>query len=374
MTTSITLNAHLLSAQAGYRTAGIHGYIYHLLTHLPAAAPADWRLTALVGARNAHTFDGMAMRRAALDTESPLRRIVWEQALQPFALTDSALYHALAFVAPLALPAPMVTTVYDLSFLHYPQALTAARRVYLRLFTGLTCRRARRVLAISHYTADDVARSLGVPRAQIDVAACGYDAQVFQPLPSEQVADFKQRMGLPARFWLFIGTLEPRKNLTTLIHAYAALPPHQRLPLVIGGGKGWLYDDIFAAVEQHQLGDAVRFIGFVSHEALPFWYNSAEAFLYPSIYEGFGLPVLEAMACGTPTVVADASSLPEVVGMAGLRVPPLDQTAWTDALQRVYHDAAWREQARLQGLSEAQRYSWAETARQTVASYQRALG
>jgi glycosyltransferase involved in cell wall biosynthesis len=372
--THIGLNAHLLSGRAGYRSAGIHGYIYHTLANLHAEAPEDWRFTVMVGAGNAMQFDGLTMRRAGFDTESPPRRILWEQAIQPWGLGEFDLYHALAFVSPLILRPPSVVTVYDLSFLHYPQVLSASRRLYLRLFTALSCRRARRVIAISHSTAQDLTASLGIPAEKIDVAAPGYDTGVYKPLPPEQVVAFKQKHDLPERFWLFLGTLEPRKNLTTLIEAYAALPKNERLPLILAGGKGWLYDEIFAAVDRYNLVNEVLFPGYIPVEELAFWYNSAEVFLYPSVFEGFGLPVLEAMACGTPVMIADASSLPEVAGEAGMRLPPHDVPSWTKALRRAYQDSDWRAEARRRGLIEAGRYRWSQTARATVESYQKALG
>ena len=368
----IGLNAHLLSAQAGYRTAGIHGYIDGLLCHLPAAVPDDWRLTAFVGAANRTQIKGVEMRRSRFDTEAPLRRILWEQAIQPFALGGIDLYHALAFVAPLALSKPSVVTIYDLSFIHYPERLPAARRLYLRLLTGLTCRRARRVIAISQSTARDMTATLGIPAEKIDVAAPGYDPALFHPLPDEQIAAFRAAKHLPERFWLFVGTLEPRKNLPVMLEAYAKLknPP----ALVIGGGTGWDTAPIFETVARHGLENAVQFVGFLPPDELPIWYNCAEAFVYPSVFEGFGLPVLEALACGTPVIVSDASSLPEVAGNAGMLVPPQDVAAWTDALRRAQDDDAWRKTAREQGFSEAARYSWLQTAQQTAAVYRKALG
>ena len=141
----IGLNAHLLSGRAGYRSAGIHGYIHNLLRHLPAGAPGGWQFEALVGAGNAASFPGVQIRHAAMDTDSPVRRIFWEQALQPWQLRDYELYHALAFAAPLILPTPMVVTVYDLSFLRYPAGLSAARRLYLRAMTTRLPVRARGV-------------------------------------------------------------------------------------------------------------------------------------------------------------------------------------------------------------------------------------
>lgn len=370
----IGLNAHLLSGQAGYRSAGIHGYIYHTLSRLHAHLPQDWRVSVMVGGGSPHTFPALTMRRAPFSTEAPLKRIVWEQTIQPFALRRFDLYHAMTFVSPLALYRPSVVTVYDLSFIHYPQVLSTARRAYLRAFTALSCRRARRVIAISHSTAQDVHRTLGIPMSRIDVAAAGYDNERFRPLPPETVEAFRAENGLPPRFWLFIGTLEPRKNLTTLLDAYAALHPDERLPLVLAGAKGWDYAPILERIARYRLADAVRLTGFVAGEQLPLWYNSAETFVYPSIYEGFGLPVLEAMACGTPTIIASASSLPEVGGEAALTVPPQDSDAWREALRTAYHSATWREEASQRGLTQAARFSWDHTAQATVACYQKALG
>ncbi len=369
----IGLNAHLLSGRAGYRSAGIHGYIDGLLRHLPAELPDDWQLTAMVGAANSVQYDGIAMRRSRIDTESPPKRIVWEQVAQPLQLGAFDLYHALAFVAPLWLRTPMVVTIYDLSFVHYPQRLPLTRRLYLRWLTALTCHRARRVIAISESTAQDLTATFNIPAEKIDVAAPGYDASVFKPLPADTIAVFRQQHDLPECFWLFLGTLEPRKNLPTLLEAYAQLPQSQRLPLVLAGGKGWQYDAIFAAVERHRLSDEIVLPGYIPAGDLPLWYNSAEVFIYPSVFEGFGLPVLEAMACGTPVIVADTSSLPEVVGEAGMRVPPHDVAAWHGALARAMTDATWRQQASEDGISRAARYNWQTTAQQTVKSYSLAM-
>jgi glycosyltransferase involved in cell wall biosynthesis len=375
----IALNAHLLSRSAGYRTAGIHGYIDGLLRALPAALPSNWRLTAFVGGLNPAQYDGMTMRRAALfgrpfDTESPLRRIVWEQAIQPWELGGFDLHHALAFAAPLWLRQPCAVTIYDLSFIHHPGRLPAARRLYLRLMTAVTCRWARAVFAISESTARDVVATLRIAPEKVHVIAPGIDRRVFRPLDADSVRAFRAANGLPERFWLFIGTLEPRKNLPMLLQAYAALPESKRLPLILGGGRGWDYDPIFAAVERHRLAEWVRFPGFIPPDDLPFWYNGAEVFVYPSIFEGFGLPVLEAMACGTPVIVSEASSLPEVAGDTGMLVPPEDVGAWTAALARAADDAEWRRAARERGIERAARFTWAAAAQRTAAVYRSILG
>lgn len=370
----IALNAHLLSSEPGYRSAGIHGYIDGVLRHLHAAADEPWQFTAFVGAKNQRVYDGITLQRARFDTESPIRRIAWEQAVQPIALARGGfdLAHGMAFISPLISPAiPSVVTVYDLSFIHYPERLSAARRLYLRWLTPLSIRRAQRVIAISHSTADDLVATLNVPRDQIIVAAPGYDPARFSPASADKIAAFRRANHLPDRFWLFVGTLEPRKNLVTLIEAYARL--RERPPLIIGGGKGWDYEPIFAAVEKYGLQESVQFVGFIPTEALRLWYNCADVFVYPSVFEGFGLPVLEAMACGTPVIISAASSLPEVAGAAGMTVAPHDVEAWHAALIRARDDSDWHSAARMQGLIEAGRYSWHETARQTLAAYHQAL-
>ncbi len=371
----IALNAHLLSGKPGYRSAGIHGVIDGLLRHLNSAAPEDWQFTAFINPAVEASFPRVALRRAGLDTTSPVRRIAWEQVIQPFSLMNGGfdLVHSMAFVSPLILTLPSVVTVYDLSFRHYPERLSTMRRLYLQWMTPLSVKRARRVIAISRSTARDLTATLGTPADKIDTAVLGFDRDVFRPAAPDVIRAFKMQNGLPDRFWLFVGTLEPRKNLVTLIEAYAALPPNARPKLVIGGGKGWDTDPIFAAVERLKLADDVLFPGFIPADQLALWYNSAEAFVYPSVFEGFGLPVLEAMACGTPVIVSDASSLPEIAEGAGMLIPPHDPSAWTAALAQAMQDDGWRRDARERGQEKAQRFTWNEHARVTVESYRQAL-
>ncbi len=367
----VGINAHLLSGQSGFRSAGIHGYLWHTLSQMADEAPPDWRFTVMCGRDSAADFTGLQLRRSQMDTRNPLRRILWEQLAQPFQTGPFDLLHATAFVGPLLGMKPMVVTVYDLSFLRFPQLLSPARRRYLQLLTRHSCHRARRVIAISQSTACDLADLLDVPPERIDIALPGVDVDRFRPLKQAAIDCFRQRKGLPERFWLFIGTLEPRKNLLTLLGAYASLPA--RLPLVIAGGQGWDYAETYATVERLGLSDEVHFPGFLPADELALWYNCAEVFVYPSLYEGFGMPVLEAMACGTPVIVADASSLPEVAGVDGTCLPPMDVDAWADALQHSLLSENWRDQERRRGLQRAGDFSWRATAGRTIRSYACAL-
>jgi len=191
-------------------------------------------------------------------------------------------------------------------------------------------------------------------------------------MDASQVAAFRAKQGIGDQFILFVGTLEPRKNVVRLIEAYAQLPKG-RPPLMLIGGRGWLYDEIFARVEALDLSQEVHFVGYVPAEELPWWYNAATLFVYPSLYEGFGLPPLEAMACGTPVVTSTASSLPEVVGRAGLAVDPDDTGELAEAMDKVLSDRPLQEELGARGITQARAFSWQATAAGTVASYRKAM-
>jgi glycosyltransferase involved in cell wall biosynthesis len=265
----------------------------------------------------------------------------------------------------------MVVTVHDLSFLFYPQGFRTLNRSYLRTFTRTSVRRARRVIAVSESTKQDLMRCYGLAEDRVDVVHNGVDAS-FRPMPTDQVEAFRAKRGLPERFILHVGTLEPRKNAVRLVEAFARLP-QTRPPLMLIGGKGWLYDEVFARVEALNLNSEVHFVGYVPAEDLAWWYNAADLFVYPSLYEGFGLPPLEAMACGTPVITSTSSSLPEVVGQAGQLVDPTDIQALAMAMERALADAELREEMQAAGLLQARRFSWRETAEGTANSYRRAL-
>jgi glycosyltransferase involved in cell wall biosynthesis len=368
----IGVNAHLLSLAESYRSAGINWYIYNLLHHLPGVAP-EIGYTVFLSERRYIAAPGVQLQISHLPTARPAARILWEQALQPWALHRAKvdLLHSPAFVGPLASACPFVVTIHDLSFLFFPQGFRTLNRSYLRIFTRISVSRARRVIAVSESTKRDLVQHYGLPPARIDVVHNGVDGS-FEPLPADQVDTFRKKRGLPERFILFVGTLEPRKNVVRLVEAYARLPK-ERPPLMLVGGKGWLYDEIFARVEALNLSSEVHFVGYVPAEELPFWYNAAVLFAYPSLYEGFGLPPLEAMACGTAVVASTSSSLPEVIGQAGLLVDPADTEALAASMEQVLSGKGIQEQMQAAGLAQAQSFSWEKTAQRTVHSYQRAL-
>ncbi len=368
----VALNAHLLSGDASYRSAGISTYIARLVEHLSDTADT-LRYEILAGDVPLSVEERVAVRRSRWSTHRPMRRVIWEQTVLPYLLrrTGAALLHAPAFVTPMVRVCPQVLTVHDLSFLRHPEFFRASNRLYLKTFVGPSSRRATAVITISDSTAREVTRLLGVPAARIFTVYPGVSTD-FYPRPDCEVAQFCREMGLPARFVLYLGTLEPRKNLVRLVRAFAQID----LPdvhLVLAGAQGWYYDDILAEVARLALENRVHMPGYVPAESLPFWYNAASVFAYPSIYEGFGIPVLEALACGVPTLTSSATSLPEAGGDATVQVSPFDEEAIATGLYRLLTDEGLREEARMKGLAHARRFSWAKMAKETAEVYRWAL-
>lgn len=374
MTPHIALNAQLLSLSQSYRSAGISWYIANLLKNLGHTDP-QMQFTALLHEPDFRA-DSLQLRHTRWPTHRPTMRILWEQLVQPLVLQQLKpdLLHALAFIAPLASPCPHVVTVYDLSFLRYPAAFRPFNRWYLKYFTTYSVKRAQAVIAISESTRQDVINLLGKPAEQVHTVYCGADGS-FQPLSESAVTAFKTKHGLPERFILYLGTLEPRKNVDGLIEAYALWCKRtpQPPPLIVAGGKGWFYQTIFERVEALGLTDRVFFPGYVPQAELPLWYNAASLFVYPSRFEGFGLPVLEAMACGTPVITSNVSSLPEVAGSAGALVDPNNSEQLVDMMAGVMANQDKQVAMREAGLVQATQFRWEKAAHETVAVYQHVL-
>lgn len=371
----IGINAHLLAQEEGYRRAGVSRYIYNLLIYLLREDP-EGDYTVFLNNRCALSFP-CRQRRSRLPTHRPWVRILWEQFIQPWELLSEgvALLHSPVNIQPLFLPCKGVITITDLSFMVFPEGFKALQRFYQRFFTCLSVRRASHLIAISTSTARDLTRFFAVPATRISIIFPGVDT-TYRPVQDEStLADFRRRRNLPEKFILFVGTLEPRKNLLMLIQAYAQFRrcTNTGHKLVLGGGRGWFYQPIFAAVEELGLQRDVIFLSFIPEDELPLLYNAAEIFVYPSLYEGFGLPPLEAMACGKPVIVADVSSLPEVVGNAALLVNPYQPDKWAAALSLLCNDANLRADLASRGIERAREFSWTRMARETVRVYRDVL-
>ncbi|MCL5110761.1 MAG: glycosyltransferase family 4 protein [Chloroflexi bacterium] len=286
-----------------------------------------------------------------------------------------AVFHATDFVLPPVRRSAGIVTVHDLSFILYPDHADSGLVSYLERAVPPSVRRARLVLADSENTRNDISCLLDAPPEKVEVLYAGVDAKFRRVEDGGLLGTVRQRYGLAWPFILSVGTIERRKNLIRLVQAYGRLRAKRGdLPkLLIVGRRGWLYEDVFEAVADLGLEDDIVFPGFVADDDLPALYSLAEAFVYPSLYEGFGLPPLEAMACGAPVVAANTSSLPEVLGDAYLGVAPTDVEALTAALERVLSDGELREDLRRRGLARAGTYAWQNSARRLVELYGRVV-
>lgn len=266
-----------------------------------------------------------------------------------------------------------VVTVHDVIPLILPETFTPRHRLVVRLALARVRRKADLVVVPSHAVKRDVVRRVGLPEDRVVVTHEGCEPR-FRPVRSAAVRrDVAARYGLPSRYVLAVGTLEPRKNLTTLLEAFARLRRDGEvdadLRLVLAGARGWLDQPIFGTVRSLGLENAVRFTGFVDDDDLPAVYSGAALFVFPSLREGFGLPLLEAMACGVPVVTSNISSMPEVAGDAAVLVDPRDVDGLAAAIARMLRDEALRDRLREAGLARSRQFSWEATARRTLDAY-----
>ena len=304
----------------------------------------------------------------------------WHRARLPLpveAFTGAVdLFHATDFVLPPTLPGTRtLLTVHDLSFERVPSSAEPSLLRYLRSAVPKSVRRADHILADSQASKDDLAQLYDTPEEKITVLYCGIDEQFAPPADSAVIDRVLEDYGLRgAGYLLSVGTLQPRKNYPRVIRAVK----HLRecgidLHYVIAGGKGWLVDEIDASIAENRMQDRVHLLGFVEDEQLPALYGGAKALVAPSLYEGFGLPLLEAMACGAPVITSNLSSLPEVAGDAGIQVDPTDVSAIAEAIAQVANDADLRADMIQRGFKRATQFSWERSARQLKAVYDRLL-
>jgi glycosyltransferase involved in cell wall biosynthesis len=369
----IAIDAH----SVGAGLAGNESYIANLIEALAAIDTAN-RYTLYVTRREAvERFSGRWPHVAVRMTlpHTPLVRI-------PLTLSAELrrrpvdLLHVQYTAPPLA-PCAVVATIHDLSFEHLPETFNRRSRAQLRLTVRRTARLAHQVITPSDYSRRDLLETYHLPRERVHVTPLAA-APCFAPArDAEQRRRTKELYGIKGEYILAVGSIQPRKNLVRLIEAYRDLRtarPQAKLPqLVLVGKRGWLYGETLDAVNRHSLGGDIRFTGYARETDLPSLYTDALCFVYPSYFEGFGLPVLEAMACGAPVVAGNRTSLPEVVGDAGLLFDPFDVSALTAALARMIDDAKLRRALGSAGLERTRLFNWRETARLTLEVYERAV-
>jgi alpha-1,3-rhamnosyl/mannosyltransferase len=278
-----------------------------------------------------------------------------------------SLYHSPYFLIPALPGVPTVVSIHDLIPLRYPQYFTAPQRVIYNLSVRLAARAADRVITASRQAADDVARFLGVVPSRVVVIPMAADP-AFQPTPPAHVDERRARLRLPEKYVLYVGTNRPHKNLTRLVEAWSLLPSRS-VSLVVAGPWDDRYPEARRRVEELGLGERVRFVGAVDEGDLPALYSGALAFVFPSECEGFGLPVIEAMACGTPVACSNAAALTELAGDDALLFPPHSVESIAAALGRLLEDGELRADLARRGLARAARLTWDDAAKKTLAIY-----
>jgi glycosyltransferase involved in cell wall biosynthesis len=356
-----------------YSQAGIGQYILHLVNGL--AQVDDENEYVLLQSRKDDTtiLEQPNFRRISLWTPSHHRLERYSLNVELMRLGLDVL-HSPDFIPPHRPNCKSVITVHDLACLLYPHFLTReSARYYGHIDQAV--RWTDHIISVSESTKRDTIQHLGVPEDKITVVYEAANA-IFRPIDRDEAHEqVRNRHGLDFPFVLFVSTIEPRKNVPTLLRAIWQLHEcyKEDVHLVLAGGKGWLFEDAFAVVEELKLDERVHFVGRVSSEDLLYLYNAAEMLAHPAFYEGFGLPPLEAMACGLPVVVSNVASLPEVVGDAGLLVDPHGVDELTVGMWRILNDGELAQELREKGLRQAARFSWERAARETLAIYKLAF-
>jgi len=281
------------------------------------------------------------------------------------------------FTAPPFCPCPVVVSIHDLSFEHLPETFRRRSRTQLRLTVRHSARRAARILTLSEHTRGDIIATYGIEPSRITAIPLAAPRH-FAPVEDyRELQRVRHNYGIDGPYILSVGSIQPRKNLARLVNAYALLRgkySQSELPkLVLVGKCAWLYDETLRALEQTGVKDSVIVTGYVPEADLPALYSGALCFVYPSYFEGFGLPPLEAMKCGAPVIVGNKTSLPEVVGDAALTVDPFDVSSIAAAIERLINDSVLRQELSVKGPERAEMFDWRETARRTLEIYQQAV-
>lgn len=369
----IGIDAHAIGAQQG----GNETYIRNLIRAL-AALDADNRYTIyLANAQAAAEWqNGFVTQHPnfsvrLLPPPTPLVRVpvflTYELRRRPVDVLH------VQYTAPPFCPAPVVVTIHDLAFEHLPETFTRRGSLQLKLTVRRTARRAARIATVSEYSRQDLLRTYRLAPEKVVTTYNGIEPHfTAQPRAADEAAQVRRRFGIAREFLLAVGSLQPRKNLERLIRTYARLRREQpgfAPQLVIVGRKLWLAESIFAEVSRQPWASDVILTGYVSDDDLPALYRTASAFVYPSLFEGFGLPPLEAMACGTPVITSNISSLPEVAGSAALLIDPLNEQELAAALQRILNDQPLRARLRAEGVRQAAKFTWRDAAEKTLQLY-----
>lgn len=358
------------------RPTGVGTHAAYLVRSLAAARP-ELSFTVFL-TQDAPQIGSTNIRevRAPFPTPNEYLRALWEQTCVPFQARSChiELYHSPNYMLPVALNIPAIVTIHDLTYLDASLHRWTSHH-YLRTMVRLAVHQARVIIAVSEYTKNKIERQYPESGGRVHVIYQGVRSE-FRPQLAVDISRFRSTKLLDYPYVLFVGTIEPRKNVERLLHAFEMAVREAQLPhhLLLAGGWGWKSDGVKRALHGSRVGERIHQLGYVSPEDLPLYYGAADVVIYPSLEEGFGLPVAEAMACGAPVITSNASALPELVGDAALTVDPLDETALSEALQKILTDAELRRALAAHGPARAARFSWSECAERHLQLYRTVLG
>jgi glycosyltransferase involved in cell wall biosynthesis len=280
------------------------------------------------------------------------------------------------YTAPPLAPCPLVVTIHDLAFEHLPETFKRRSWIQLRLTVRATARRAAQIITVSEYSRRDINETYGIPLERITVTPEAAPPHFAVVTNGNELKRVREHYGIARNYILSLCSLQPRKNLVRLIEAYTSLrqarPAGEVPQLVLAGKRGWLDQEIFRAAERNSLDRDIVFTGYVPDPDLPALYSGAICFVYPSYFEGFGLPVVEAMQCGVPVIAGNRTSIPEVVNGAGVLIDPFNKSELATAIARVIDNPDYRAQLSVKGLERAKAFNWTTTARLTLQVYERA--
>ncbi len=343
---------------------GTEGYSYHLIRALLTALPAGYRARLYFRtAPTSEAFPGAELRIIPFPRLWTHVRLAWEMARY----APDVLFVP-AHVLPPVRPRRTLATIHDLGYLYYPEAHPPAQRLYLDWSTRWNARVATHILADSEATKAALAREYDVPAARVTVVYPGYDSDLRRVADVDMLAQARARYAIPGPYILYLGRIQPRKNLARLLEAFARiLPRYPDLTLVLAGPAGWLAEPIRTRAQELGVAPRVRFPGYIAAEDKAALLSDARVFAFPSLYEGFGFPVLEAQACGTPVLASNTSSLPEAAGAGALLVDPLDVDAIAGGLATLLDDPARCRALAAAGAANLRRFSWSAAGQQVAA-------
>lgn len=364
----IAIDAHSLGTQAG----GNESYFRQLLHGLAAQQTGDhYTVFHLPGSAPAHLEQDQRFTLVPIPS-NPLARLGFSLPRRLSQLQPDV-FHC-QYIRPLSVKAKTVVSIHDLAYEHFPDFFHPAERLRLKTLVRWTARRADHILTLSEFSANDIAQRYGVPRERITVTYLAADEE-FRPCDKQACrATLASKYKIDSPFILYVGRIQARKNLPRLLEAYARLRDQgAQAKLVLVGKKDWQAEKLTAKLRELKLEGSVIFPGYVAQEDIPLFYNAAEVFVFPSFFEGFGLPVIESMASGTPTITSYGSSLEEIAAGAALLIDPADTASLTDALGKVLQDTELRSRLVSQGLQRSAQFKHSLLAEKVLTVYRSLL-